>query len=169
MCIRCLIWSLLALIASVPSQAADLTKIDRTIAKEPAYKNKPKYCLLIFGPEAKTKAWLVLDGDVLHVDRNCNGDLTEKANRVEMNYRSPTLGVFDAGDITDEHGKTKHTSLRLSVAEKAKGVSLAITVAGKQREYAGSIKDEELVIADRPQDAPIVHFDGPPTLMFVVP
>src|SRR5262249_1373194 len=137
--------------------AADLTKIDRTIAKEPVYTGKPKYCLLVFGPEAKTKAWLALDGDVLYVDRNCNGDLTGKEKRVEMVYRSPSLSVFQAGDVID--GKTKHTSLRLDLPEKAKGVSLAITVEGKKREYAGFLH-EELVFADRPQDAPIVHFKG---------
>src|SRR5438067_566227 len=41
--------------------AADLAKIDRTIVKEPAYKSAPKYCLLVFGPEAATRVWLVLD------------------------------------------------------------------------------------------------------------
>jgi hypothetical protein len=66
---------------AAPVLATDLTKIDRTIAKEPAYQSKPKYCLLVFGPAAKTRVWLVLDGDVLYVDRNGNGDLTEKDER----------------------------------------------------------------------------------------
>jgi hypothetical protein len=52
-----------------PSFAVDLTKVDRTIVKEPSYKSKPKYCLLVFGPEAKTRVWLVQDGDTLYVDR----------------------------------------------------------------------------------------------------
>ena len=29
--------------------AADLSKIDRSLAKEPSYKDKPGYCLLVFG------------------------------------------------------------------------------------------------------------------------
>ena len=58
---------------SAPATAADLSKIDRTIKKEPTYKTKPKYCLLVFGPEAKTRAWLVLDGDVLFIDRWADG------------------------------------------------------------------------------------------------
>ena len=46
--------------------AADLTKIDRSIRKEPPYHTMaPKYCLLAFGPEAKYRIWLVLDGDTL--------------------------------------------------------------------------------------------------------
>ena len=42
-------------------RGADLTKIDRTINKEPAYRGKPKYCLLVFGTEAKFRVWLVRD------------------------------------------------------------------------------------------------------------
>ncbi|MBI3407994.1 MAG: hypothetical protein HY040_06515 [Planctomycetes bacterium] len=56
--------------------AADLTKIDRTIVKEPIYRSKsPRYCLLVFGASAKTRLWLVLDDDVLHVDPNGRGNL----------------------------------------------------------------------------------------------
>jgi hypothetical protein len=63
--------------------AADLSKIDRTIRKEPAYATKaPRYCLLIFGPEAANRVWLVQDGDTLYVDRNGNGDLTEAGEKV---------------------------------------------------------------------------------------
>ncbi len=45
-------------LGSLPAPAGDLGKIDRTIAKEPAYQTKPKYCLLVFGPEAKIRVWL---------------------------------------------------------------------------------------------------------------
>jgi len=68
-----------------PSPAVDLTMIDRSIAKEPAYKSKPKYCLLVFGQEAKHRVWVVLDGDVVYIDRNGNGDLTEEGERLEAN------------------------------------------------------------------------------------
>ncbi len=48
----------LLIVGTVPVAAADLTKIDRTIAKEPAYKGKPKYCLLVFGPDrTKLSRW----------------------------------------------------------------------------------------------------------------
>jgi hypothetical protein len=68
-----------------PADAVDLTTIPRKVAKEPAYRAKsPYYCLLVFGPEAKTRVWLVLDGDRLYVDRNGNGDLTEKGERVAL-------------------------------------------------------------------------------------
>ena len=70
------------LLCALPAQAADLAKIERTIAKEPKYEWKPKYGLLVFGPEAKFHVWLVLDGSTLYVDRNGNGDLTEPDKRV---------------------------------------------------------------------------------------
>src|SRR5215831_13810140 len=66
----------------LPGYAADLSKIARTIGKEPAYQSKPKYCLVVYGPEAKTRVWLVLDGDVLYADRNGDGDLTGKDERI---------------------------------------------------------------------------------------
>ncbi|MCI0642813.1 MAG: hypothetical protein L0Y72_17845 [Gemmataceae bacterium] len=47
------------------ASAGDLSKIERTIGKEPAYQSKPKYCLVVFGPEAKSRVWLVLDGETL--------------------------------------------------------------------------------------------------------
>ena len=67
------------------SLAADLNKIERGIAHEPKYHGQPKYCLLVFGPEAKDRVWLVQDGDVLYVDRNGNGDLTEPAKKIAAN------------------------------------------------------------------------------------
>src|SRR6516162_9673546 len=83
------------------AQAADLAKIERKIAKEPAYQTKtPKYCLLVFGLAAKTRVWLVQDGDTLYVDRNGNGDLTEDGKRVTLKQQNDSYRAFDAGDLT---------------------------------------------------------------------
>src|SRR5713226_8794451 len=82
------------------AQAADLAKIERKITKEPAYQTKtPKYCLLVFGPEAKSRVWLVQDGDVLYVDRNGSGDLTEKGKSVKIKQESDNSCFFEAGDL----------------------------------------------------------------------
>jgi hypothetical protein len=110
--------------ASVP--APDLTKIERTIIKEPAYKAKPRYCLLVFGTEAKFRVWLVIDGDVLYVDRNGNGDLTEPGEAVA---RLPG-GWFQAGDITEPDG-TRHTKLQLQVVQ-AGSFLVALRIKGKR-------------------------------------
>jgi hypothetical protein len=97
---------------------ADLGQIDRRIAKEPAYRSKPRYCLLVFGPEAKTRVWLVQDGDSLYVDRNANGDLTEPGEKVTARkgeYSNAAEGVFsfEAGEI--QEGELTHKNLTLSV------------------------------------------------------
>jgi RNA polymerase sigma factor (sigma-70 family) len=85
----------------------DLTKIDRTIVKEPKYKTEPYYALLVFGPEAKKRVWLVVDGETLYVDRNGNGDLTEAKERIagpkNVKIGNPGLykwmNSFDIGEV----------------------------------------------------------------------
>ena len=150
---------------SAQALAADLTKIDRTIAKEPAYQTKtPKYCLLVFGAEAKTRVWLVLDGDVLYVDRNGNGDLSEAPKRCLLSSGKepggPGYPVWNAGDILESDGKTKHMGLRAWTLPP-RGMGLSIRTAGGRAQHAWGDATSPLQFADRPQDAPIVHFDGP--------
>jgi hypothetical protein len=84
----------------------DLTKIDRTIVKEPKYKTQPYYALLAIGPEAKKRVWLVVDGETLYVDRNGNGDLTEANKRVEQPKKIEVapgmykhMNSFDLGEV----------------------------------------------------------------------
>jgi hypothetical protein len=163
-------------LAARSTGAADLTRIDRTIAKEPGYKTKsPKYCLLVFGLEAKTRVWLVLDGDALYVDRNANGDLTEVGERIvgKDNYGPakqltadgiPKHLYFDLGEITESDGKTKHR-LHAWVDQNADGAWEILPGASSVRPYVGSQRAEERVpLADRPKNAPVLHFDGPLTL-----
>src|SRR5262245_35416333 len=92
------------------ARGAELNKPDRTIAKEPAYRNGPRYCLLVFGTDAKMRVWLILDGDVLYVDRNGNGDLTEEGERMAAAMPNGAVGVRD---ITEPDG-TKHTALTVT-------------------------------------------------------
>jgi hypothetical protein len=57
----CSLGTLLTVFSGI-AVAEDLDKIDRTIRKQPIYASKdPKYCLLVFGPKADTRVWLVLD------------------------------------------------------------------------------------------------------------
>jgi hypothetical protein len=103
---------------SATSSAMDLSKVDRAIAKEPAYKSKPKYCLLVFGAEAKTKVWLVQDGDTLYVDSNGNGDLTEPGERVVAEKREGADEgeyTFKIGEIRD--GPLVHKDLQVFVSK----------------------------------------------------
>ena len=181
-----LLWAPLA-------KSADLSRISRKIVKEPAYQTKtPKYCLLVLGLEAKTRVWLVQDGDTLYVDRNGNGDLTEEDERVALKQEDKRFRWFEAGDIHD--GPLSHTGLRVMQMlaspewvgdpkefERIKGQNpepwvWTVHVAAersaddtrplpKQLKYVANGDGlGMLLFANRPQDAPIIHFNGPWTL-----
>src|SRR5262249_45111199 len=158
----------LALLAvgAAPAAAIDLTKVDRAIAKEPAYKSKPTYCLLVFGPEAKNRVWIVLDGDVVYVDRNGNGDLTDEGERLKEErpapqQRFPTVSL----SLPGEKGRQIHLQLTVhhvrfeGEAEEGPHPDVTIRIDGKEwRTYCEQF-------TNRPQEAPILHFDGPPTFL----
>jgi hypothetical protein len=94
---------LVAGLLAVPVSAADLSTLDRSIHKEPAYAGKPRYCLLVFGPDARERVWLVQDGDTLYVDRNGNGDLTEPGEKIAAATDAAPKEdghAFEAGDVT---------------------------------------------------------------------
>ena len=178
--------------------AADLSTIDRTIKKEPAYQGKPKYCLLAFGPEAKAKAWLVLDGDTLFVDRNGNGDLTEpgkavRSQKAESGSASFEVGALRVGPLSHSGfaatvlplvrwlpslGEAPEAKALLARDPQARLYHLALNVEQAGRGGAGtgrrvgqrtSLDDRSglLQFADRPRDAPVVHFGGPWSLTVV--
>jgi hypothetical protein len=193
--------------------ATDLTKVDRTIRKEPVYQTKPKYCLLVFGPEAKYRVWLVLDGDRLYVDKNGNGDLTEEGECIHCSAFAPSRHPaheadrsIRVGDLTI--GGLTHTELEISQTQYRRKVDTSngtgATTPEDWQAYLDSIWRElpdgrdyfislhldprcygvfgevktsairhfawidgrggHLAFADRPQDAPIIHFGGPLTL-----
>src|SRR5262249_25193331 len=89
--IRSLLGFACLLAAAWPVGAADQNKIDAPLTREPAYQSgAPRYCLLVFGPEAKTRVWVVVDGDNVYVDRNGNGDLTEAGEKLSLSKVSPS-------------------------------------------------------------------------------
>ena len=98
--------------------ASDLDKIDCPLVKEPAYQSKsPKYALLVFGRQARTRIWLVLDGTTLYVDRNGNGDLTEDGEKVSGTKGSQAIAeevvyTFAVGELRD--GDRRHRNVTLS-------------------------------------------------------
>jgi hypothetical protein len=111
------------------TKAADLSAIPRMISKEPAYKTKPKYCLVVFGPEATKRMWLVLDGDVLYVDKNGNGDLTEKGKSLPFTkepldisdpaYPLQEYRVFAVGDVATDGLTYNRVEIAHTILKKA--------------------------------------------------
>jgi hypothetical protein len=107
--------------------AADLSAVDRSIKKEPAYRSRPKYCLLVFGPAAKHRVWVVLDGEALYVDKNGNGDLTDKGERfaapgfkasshpAHEGERSIEVGELSVGGLTHAKLTVAQTRYRRKV------------------------------------------------------
>jgi RNA polymerase sigma factor (sigma-70 family) len=134
-----------------------LTGIDRTIKKEPKYTGAPLYLLLAFGPEAKERVWVVLDGAALYVDRNGNGDLTDDGVVNPLpdggNPRSP---AFLVGDLTV--GGVTHTGFFLSAIRMNTGsvfTKLGVTVGGKVLQMAGPTN---LRLTETAKEARVIHF-----------
>jgi hypothetical protein len=149
---------LFLLAAMTPASAADLTKIDRTLKHEPTYRSSsPKYCLLVFGPEAKTHVWLVVDQDVMHVYDSPAGS-SPKAWR-QVRGRN---GNFHLGDVCEADGKTRHKNL--AVYLRSWGSTVEVKIAGKSLQMADQDRGGELKFAAKAKDAPIIHFNGPLTL-----
>jgi RNA polymerase sigma factor (sigma-70 family) len=95
---------------------SDLNKIDRKITKEPKYESKPYYALLAFGPAAEKRVWLILDGDVLYIDRNGNGDLTDEGERILPSGKDK---IYPAGQ---QYSHTQKFSLKGLVPPVGKDV-----------------------------------------------
>jgi RNA polymerase sigma factor (sigma-70 family) len=92
---------------SASADAGWLKNINRTIRKEPVYASKsPRYALLVFGPRAADRVWLVHDGATLYVDRKANGDLTDPADKVAGE-------VLANGPIRDAYHRFKLDELRV--------------------------------------------------------
>jgi hypothetical protein len=136
-----------------PISAVDLTKIERTIRKEPVYTTRPQYCLFVFGPEAATRVWVVLDGDKLYVDRNGNGDLTDPGEWVNRS------GGFALGDLVEADGKTRHRAWSISLF--GDGFRTTINAARLGRQMVAPQEHQKPRFGASPAEAPIIHFDGP--------
>jgi RNA polymerase sigma factor (sigma-70 family) len=145
-----------------PAEPLDPLRVNRMIGKQPSYQTTPRYCLLLFGPEGKSRVWLVLDGDTLYIDRNGNGDLTERGEAVQSaDPRDGEVISFKVDALLDD-GRTKHTNLYVHAITPDKERKaprywdVRVDVADRYRQAARVLK-----LGDRPQDAPLVHFGGP--------
>src|SRR5579859_1303062 len=139
------------------SQAVDLTCIERAILKEPAYQGKPRYCLLVFGKVAATRIWLVKDDRDLFVDHNGNGDLTEPGER----YSNGGISWLIRKLV--ERDGTVHKNLHVSCMQNGT-FTMTLGNHGSRRQYVGIDMMERPTWSDRPDNAPIIHFNGPMSL-----
>lgn len=175
------------ILCSLSVDAADLTKISRTIAKEPKYQSNPRYALLVFGPEAKFRMWLVFDGDVVYVDRNGNGDLTETGERLEPSGNATETAMlrvtsYSLPQIKDPFTGKKYGPLKIDRQALKKDF---VPANKEERERVESIQKNgtpirirlgggetisqlgHLFCAGEASKASILHFDGPLTFRLV--
>jgi hypothetical protein len=157
----------------------DLGKVDRRIAKEPAYKAKqPLYGLYVFGPEARTRVWAVFDKskpdaphyDVLYFDRNADGDLTAPDERIEGKVAGDRV-TFAIGSFTDPVTKQKHTDLSIAREESRESmVFLSMNWCGKVLVRGGYAPKPGpyTQFAPTPAEAPVLWAgaDGPFSFQF---
>jgi hypothetical protein len=152
-----------------PALAADLSAVDRTVVREPTYRGKPSYCLLVFGPNAEVRTWLVLDGPALYADRNGNGDLTEEGERVvgEPHPQIPTAVRFKPGPLS-ALGLINDTRVEVQVEEnlrrKARLVIVSCRADRRLAQRAAADRAGLLAFGDTPKAAPVIHFHGPLTI-----
>ena len=148
---------------TAPPPAVEDSPIERSLAKEPAYQTRlPKYCLLVLGPEAKTRVWFVLDGNDLYLDRNGNGDLTEPDERVRAIVSGKWLH-FQAGTIHEADGRSRTIEFRVRDFNVATGkcAGMMILLDGKRKQFVGFDEANPFQFAQRAQQAPVVHLEGP--------
>jgi hypothetical protein len=157
---------------SLTQAVPDLSKVDRTIVKEPSKLSQPLYCLLVFGPRAEVRIWMIKDGERLYVDRNANGDLTEPDESFAPTERRQLTTMTDGkpvpyrelkyhvGDLTPARGARKHSRLEITqyqIGDAPPDVVLSVFVDGSIKEYAGWSP----LFRESRERAGIVHFGGP--------
>jgi hypothetical protein len=157
-------------------------------AKEPKYQSEPRYALVVFGPKAQTRVWMVLDGPVLYVDLNANGDLTEPGERLQRKdpkdgsnrFGNPGLythfDVFDF-EVTAWRGQG---SARLSLNHWIRDekfepetdfdkmihkdwLANRFETATLWRKAGETSAQNPVSFARKPADAQVCHLDGPLT------
>lgn len=142
------------MVANSEGRAIDLATIPRTIRKEPTYEGQPRYCLLVFGPEAKTRTWMVRDDRYLYLDRAGAGDLTAPECKFTIDYS--TITIADVGV------PGRRRSLSLYTAPD--GFRLRFGSRNDDMQFVGVGLMDRPNWGDKAESAPVIHFGGPMTL-----
>jgi hypothetical protein len=134
--------------ADRPVYAVNLGKIDRTIGKEPKYQWKPQYCLVVLGPEAKTRVWLVLDGNVLYASgKDCELTKVVERSEEEEGYVVRVPGIA--------HGMIVRAIRNGDAPDLVKVAYRPDGLLAQRQTIEGNVQ-----FGDAPKTAPVVHLDG---------
>jgi hypothetical protein len=164
--------ALVTLLFAVGSAAAlDFDKLDRRIVKEPAYQSKPLYGLAMLGSDAKTHVWMVLDGERLYVDKNCNGDLTDDGPPAELKNKGTDPASFEDIEVTPDGGVTVYKfevtlwgrpSLRPEAGPDREPFNQSVHVTFPDGRWFGAWGDHHapLMFSSSAGKAPAMYFGG---------
>jgi hypothetical protein len=113
--------------SAVGAGPIDFARIDRSIGKTPQLTQHARYGLFLFGSNGEHRVWAILDRsspearafDVLYLDRDADGDLTEPGDTFapakEKPKGEPKDGVtFVVGDLVDPGTSARHTGVTLT-------------------------------------------------------
>ncbi len=167
-------WACVLLSASVchAADSPDLKEVERKAPKEPTYTSKrPLYGLLLFGPEAKTRVWMVLDRskpdagpyDILYVDLDADGDLTEPGERLagQVHGEEARFSLPGLKDPATGIAHTNFTARATGIPDPT--VMVSVTWRGKRKMGGGYPEDPEngyLKFGDSPANAPVMWVNG---------
>jgi len=134
-------------------QPIDFGAVDRTPPKAPALNAaQPLYGMFLFGIHGQTRVWAILDRsaasakayDVLYLDRNADGDLTQAGERFAGTSRKGFAGSearFDIGAFKDPATGALHTNFEVtwraasvSFRMRWRGDKITMGAYGPQRE-----------------------------------
>ncbi len=149
------------LVPAVLLVAAGLTRAadpDRSIPAEPHYATPNQmYCLLVFGPEAKTRVWFVRDGESVYIHASPDGKAPAEWRQVGPSADGP----YKFGDVWADGGKVRYTELTYATGPLNRKIFVKV---GGQWQEAGRDRGGKLAFGASPAKAPIIHFGGPLTL-----
>lgn len=187
---KCLLCLLLALLNLQTAHSDDLAKMRLPPRFEPQYVSKPAYLLLVFGQDASTPVWVVADAEHVYIDRNSNGDLTDKGERIaastvqkidSLNALFRELRTYDLGDINPSPNGSQYKKLRLQQFRLPTEKFVArtpdeqdqIALMQKMPHFGGGNISVHIggfrqnagpAFKSSAENASVVHFDGPLSL-----
>lgn len=155
-------------------RAVDYARIDRRIAKEPAYVADPLYALFLWGAKGDVRMWAVLDKtdasldhhDVLYLDLDADGDLTEGDERFvgvydEDGARAGMAMAIRVGDVPVPGTPHVHEAFLVSTVPKAgrQGIWFRVQWRGEEEISGGygASGSDTTRWAGAAQDAPVLR------------
>lgn len=160
--------------ADTTPASVDFAAVPRRIAKAPrTVAAQPLYGLYLFGPDGGKRMWAVLDKstpgalshDVLYLDLDADGDLTEPGERIaahrrDIRYEGGHASVFRIARLVDPATRAVHT--RFELRARPREVECTLQWRGKTQVRALYRRN----FGRSPEAAPVFHPGADRPLVF---